>query len=221
MDDTVTQRRRAWKWLAGAAVVATVLLFTVVLPAEYGYDPTRIGSALGLTAMSGKSSVRGGEQSLDEVIDDLLTANDSLATQTGTSPDQPIALPNPAISQIEATPPKSETVRIQLGYDESTEVKVEMAKAKAILYSWKVNGGEVYVDFHGHDPAKGNSFWVRYEEAGKEEGEGVTGRSGSLVAPFDGQHGWYFLNLAQGPITIDLTVTGYFDRLVDLRLPQK
>ena len=61
----------------------------------------------------------------------------------------------------------------------------------------------------------------RSEEAGQEEGQGVSSRHGSLVAPFDGQHGWYFLNLAQGPITIDLTVTGYFDRLVDLRLQKK
>ena len=79
--------------------------------------------------------------------------------------------------------------------------------------------GDVYVDFHGHDPAKGKNFWVRYEEAGQEQG--ITGRSGSLVAPFDGQHGWYFLNTSQGPVTIELTVTGYFDRLVDLRLPQQ
>jgi poly(3-hydroxybutyrate) depolymerase len=34
-----------------AALIATVLLVTVVLPAEYGIDPTRIGSLLGLTEM--------------------------------------------------------------------------------------------------------------------------------------------------------------------------
>ena len=34
-----------------AAAVASVLLVTVVLPAEYGVDPTRIGSVFGLTEM--------------------------------------------------------------------------------------------------------------------------------------------------------------------------
>jgi hypothetical protein len=34
-----------------AAVSAVVLLYTVVLPAEYGVDPTGIGKALGLTEM--------------------------------------------------------------------------------------------------------------------------------------------------------------------------
>ncbi|MDQ2640104.1 MAG: hypothetical protein M3Y79_05955 [Pseudomonadota bacterium] len=217
MNEVVADRGKVWKWLAVAAALALVLLFVVVLPAEYGYDPTRLGSALGLTEMSDKRKA-GGE---GLVVEDILSANDSLATATGSDLDTPIPLPNPAISQIEAAPPKTETMRIQLDFDERTEVKVEMAKSKVVLYSWKVTGGDVYVDFHGHDPAKGNSFWVRYEEAGQEEGQGVSSRNGSLVAPFDGQHGWYFLNLAQGPITIDLTVTGYFDRLVDLRLTQK
>lgn len=217
MSNTNVERGKVWKWLAMAAAAALVLLFVVVLPAEYGYDPTRIGSALGLTDMSGERQA-GGE---GLVVEDILSANDSLADATGTDPNEPIPLPNPAISQIAATPPKTETMRIELDFDGRTEVKVEMAKSKVVLYSWKVTGGDVYVDFHGHDPAKSDSFWVRYEEAGQEEGQGVSSRHGSLVAPFDGQHGWYFLNLAQGPITIDLTVTGYFDRLVDLRLQDK
>lgn len=217
MNEVVADRGTVWKWLGASAAVALVLLFVVVLPAEYGYDPTRLGGALGLTEMGGKGKA-GGE---GLVVEDILSANDSLAAATGTDADTPIPLPNPAISQIEATPPKTETMRIELDFDGRTEVKVEMAKSKVVLYSWKVTGGDVYVDFHGHDPAKGNNFWVRYEEAGQEEGQGVSARNGSLVAPFDGQHGWYFLNLAQGPITIDLTVTGYFDRLVDLSLQKK
>lgn len=217
MSETKSGSTNVWKWLVAAAAAALVLLFVVVLPAEYGYDPTRIGSALGLTDMSGKRKVSGDPL----VVEDILSANDSLATATGIDPNEPIPLPNPAISQIEATAPKTETMRVELDFDGRTEVKVEMARSKVIVYSWKVNGGEVYVDFHGHDPARDKSFWVRYEEAGVDEGEGVTERHGSLVAPFDGQHGWYFLNLAQDPITIDLTVTGYFDRLVDLRLQGK
>ena len=35
-----------------AFVVALILLFTVVLPAEYGFDPLRTGAALGLTGIS-------------------------------------------------------------------------------------------------------------------------------------------------------------------------
>ena len=38
-----------------AAVVAMVVLFTVVLPAEYGIDPTGAGRVLGLTEMGAVS----------------------------------------------------------------------------------------------------------------------------------------------------------------------
>ena len=208
------ERARIWKGLLVAALVAVALLFVIVLPAEYGYDPTRIGKVLGLTTINADAGAGG--ESLDDVIDDLLTANDTIPEKAGADPLQPLPLPNPAISQLESTPPKTQTMRIRLDFDEKTEIKAVLAKSKAIVYSWKVEGGTAYVDFHGHDPAKGDHFWVRYEEAGQEEG--ITGRSGSLVAPFAGEHGWYWLNTSEGPITIELTVTGYFDKLMDYGL---
>jgi hypothetical protein len=204
------------KWLLGAAAVALVLLFTVVLPAEYGYDPTRIGRLLGLTSMHESRGT--GEQGLDTVIEDLLGDSDSMQAAAAGDPMQPTPLPNPGVSQLEDAPPKSETLRIQLDFDERTEIKAVMEKHKAFVYGWKVQGGEVYVDFHGHDPARGDDFWVRYEEAGQEQG--VSARNGSLVAPFAGEHGWYWLNVSQGPITIELTVTGYFKELKNYGLLQ-
>jgi hypothetical protein len=193
----------------GAALVAAALLFTIVLPAEYDYDPTGVGRALGLTRLAPQPAQ---EPHLDQVIEDLLAGNEDLDAAAA-DPMTPLPLPNPAISQLEEAPPKTQTLRLRLDFDGRTEVKAVMKKAKAIVYSWKVEGGTVYVDFHGHDPARGDHFWVRYEEAGQEQG--ITGRSGSLVAPFDGEHGWYWLNTSDGPVTIELTVTGYFERLVD------
>ena len=51
---------------------------------------------------------------------------------------------------------------------------------------------------------------MRYEEA-----DGINGRNGSLVAPFKGEHGWYWLNVSEKPVTITLTVTGYHDKLIN------
>jgi hypothetical protein len=64
---------------------------------------------------------------------------------------------------------------------------------------------------HGHDPAAGQEFFVRY----REDQEGATEATGSLVAPFAGEHGWYWLNIHDGPVTIELTVTGFYDDIVD------
>ncbi len=207
---------RKYKVLIGmalAALFAVVVLFAVVLPAERGYDPTGIGKALGLTAMSKQRSKA--EPSLDEVIDDVLKANDNLTAAANADPEDPLPLPNPAVSQLEKAAPKTETMTIKLGWDEKTEIKALLGKAKVMVYSWSVEGGKVYVDFHGHDPSKGDKYWVRYEEA-----DGITGRSGSLVAPFAGEHGWYWLNVSETPVTIKLTVTGYQEKLIDYGLLQ-
>jgi hypothetical protein len=208
------RKHKTWIGIALAALFAVLVLFTVVLPAERGYDPTGIGKVLGLTAMSGKGSAA--EPTLDEVIEDVLSGNENLTPTAAATPRDPLPLPNPAVSQLEGAPPKTETLTIKLGFDEKTEIKAVLGKAKAIVYSWSVEGdGKVYVDYHGHDPAKGDNYWVRYEEA-----DGISGRSGSLVAPFAGEHGWFWLNVSQEPITIKLTVTGYYEKLVDYGLLQ-
>jgi hypothetical protein len=208
MSEPVPSRTRTLKGLALAAIVAAIVVVTLVLPAEYGIDPTGVGKVLGLTAMKAAPATKSETAAL---IDDVLAGNDALAT-TG-SGDEPTPLPNPAVHQPQAAEPQSETLVIKLGPDEKTEIKAQLGKGKMILYSWSVAGGKVYVDFHGHDPALGDKFWVRYEEA-----DGITGRNGSLVAPFKGEHGWYWLNVSDGPVTITLKVTGYQDKLVNYGL---
>lgn len=141
-----------------------------------------------------------------------------LFAATAATPQEPLPLPDPAVSQLEATAPKSETMTIRLGVDGKTEVMAVLQKAKVIVYDWKVEGGKVHVDFHGHDPSQGKHYWVRYEEAGQQDG--VTARHGSLVAPFAGEHGWYWKNISPQPVTIHLTVTGYFERVVDHSKPK-
>ena len=53
-------------------------------------------------------------------------------------------------------------------------------------------------------------FFVRYEE--HQEG---SGNQGSLVAPFAGEHGWYWLNYNEYPVVVTLTVEGWFDDMID------
>lgn len=204
-------RRRIFRGLLIAAVIGVVLLITVVLPAERGWDPTGIGRMLGLTALNTPAA----PQSIDDVIEDVIGGNEDLvAAETGGFND-PIPLPNPAIHQTEDGPAVTQTFEITLPGDGKTEIKAVMKKAKALLYEWSVEGGQVYVDFHGHDPAKGEEFWVRYQEA-----DGITGGRGSLVAPFDGEHGWFWLNVGDEPVKIRLTVTGFQDGMMDYGLLQ-
>ncbi len=43
---------------------------------------------------------------------------------------------------------------------------------------------------------------------------------GSLVAPFAGEHGWYWLNISEKPVTIKLTFTGYHKEVKNYGLIQ-
>ncbi|MEO6081448.1 MAG: hypothetical protein ABIQ86_17005 [Steroidobacteraceae bacterium] len=199
-EKTPPAARRLIATVGAALLAALVILFVAVLPAEYGIDPTGIGSAMGLTAINGptrKLEVRdvvGGNEKIREII--VPDAGD------------PIPLPNPAVVQLKTLDAQTRTMKVVLQPGQETEIKAIMDVAQVILYSWKADG-EVYTDFHGHDPSIGKGF-VRYEE----QQTGHEGR-GSLVAPFSGEHGWFWLSLAEKPVTVTLQVAGYFRDIKD------
>jgi hypothetical protein len=184
--------------VAGAAIA----LVTFVLPAEYGIDVTGIGRTLGLTA------IRAPSRTIE--VADVIGGNETYREVEIPEFGEPVPLPNPAVHQDEAEPPKTRTLEVTIPPEKETEIKMVMQASKMIEYTWHVERGSVYTDFHGHDPAAGNEYFVRY----KEQQEG-TGNNGSLVAPFAGEHGWYWLNYNDFPVVITLTISGYFDDVVD------
>ena len=198
----LTPQKNLWPGIALAAVVAAVVLVLFVLPAEYGIDVTGVGKTLGLTNLA--TSTRTIE------ITDITGGNETISQVEVPDTGDPVPLPNPAVYQDEAMPPQTRTMQIVIPPNGETEVKAKMQAGKVIVFSWQTDQGDVYVDYHGHDPSFGPDFFVRY----KEQQEG-TGNSGSLTAPFAGEHGWFWLNYNEFPVTITLTVTGYFDEIID------
>ena len=107
---------------------------------------------------------------------------------------------------------KSETLVITIDGDQGVEYKAIMDQGDAIVFAWKTDGGQAYYDFHAHQAGGNPDFFTRYDE-----GEGVAS-GGSIVAPYVGQHGWYWLNLEADPITITLEVAGDYNELVKINL---
>lgn len=68
-----------------AAIVATALLITVVLPAEYGIDPTRVGRLLGLTQMGEIKAQLAQEAAADR------KATEQAVQQTLANPGAPVS----------------------------------------------------------------------------------------------------------------------------------
>lgn len=186
----------------GAMAVAAVVLVTIVWPAEYGMDPTGVGNALGIESISNPTRTV-------ELVD-TIGGNETVVEAEIPAFGEPIPLPNPDVFQQEPADAETITLDVDLPVDGETEIKALLEANSVILYSWQTDGGLVYSDFHGHSPEMGEGF-VRYIE----HQEGATADSGSLVAPFAGEHGWYWLNLSDGPVTITLTIAGYFEDIID------
>jgi len=107
-------------------------------------------------------------------------------------------------------PMSGDTVVIDLPGDGSVEYKAIMRQGDSLVYSWEADGGQVYYDFHAHQKTDTRGFFTRYSE-----GEG-TKHGGSIVAAYDGQHGWFWLNLEAGPVRITLNVAGYYSEIVEI-----
>lgn len=107
---------------------------------------------------------------------------------------------------------KSETLQIELGPEGDVEYKVFMAEGDSIVFTWQVAGAKVYFDFHAHDDAFGKEFFTRYEKGEAEQG------AGSILAPYTGQHGWYWRNLETRQATVTLEVAGFYDRIEEVEL---
>ena len=202
-DTQLPSSRRLLASTLAAVFVATILLVTIVLPAQYGIDPTGAGRLMGLTALSST-----GTRTLE--ITDVIGGNEVIRTVEISDAGEPTPLPNPAVFQRGTGPTRTDTLQVPIGPNEETEIKVILSSGKMIVFSWEVDRGDIYSDYHGHDPALGSAFWVRYREQ-----QAGSGGDGSLVAPFDGEHGWYWVNYNEFPVVVTLTVTGFHDGLVD------
>lgn len=190
-----------------AAVSAVVLLYTVVLPSEYGVDPTGIGRALGLTEM-GEIKTRLAKEAEE----------DAAATQASHSPPTASAVASQALAATPAAsapsvalpalsadtagdPAWRDEMSFTLTPGQGTEIKLRMKEGEKALFSWAVQGGVVNFDTHGDAPGRSISY---------EKGRGVGSDKGELVAAFTGNHGWFWRNRGQADVTVVLKTGGAY-----------
>lgn len=171
-----------------AAVIATALLVTVVLPAEYGVDPTRIGSVLGLTEM-GRIKMQ--------------LAAEAEAEEAGrvVAPAAPAATTPTASAEAIVAGERSDQTIITLEPDQGAEIKLVMAEGARVRFTWTSSGGAINYDTHADRPG------TPYHGYGKGTEQRV---EGELVAAFDGSHGWFWRNRTGESVTITLQTTGAY-----------
>jgi len=173
-----------------AAITAGVLLVTVVMPSEYGIDPTGVGSALGLKRM-GEIKVSLAEEAVADAAKNVQIAE--AAVEVVETPPVPI---NDDVTQ-------SHEKTFTLAPDEGTEVKVTMTKGAKVDYVWETDGGKANFDVHGDSKKLKISYHPYYK------GSDVK-REGTLEAAFEGGHGWFWRNRTKEPLTITIKTNGEY-----------
>jgi hypothetical protein len=181
-----------------AAAIAGLLLATVVLPAEYGVDPTRVGSVLGLTEM-GKIKRQLAQEAEADAAEAEASAQTPEATRaTPTPPAAPVATVAPTAA---APAQRSDTTVITLAPNAAAEIKLVMDEGARARFVWTSSGGKVNFDTHADRPG------VKYHGYGKGSSQR---EEGELVAAFSGSHGWFWRNRTGETVTVTLETSGAY-----------
>lgn len=137
MSEPVASVRQLLQATAVALVVAAIILVSVVLPAEYGIDPTGFGARTGLLRPTGPSKVT------------------SLGLSLPTGSKNPIT--------TEPAPFRTDEISLTLEFGEGKEIKASMHGGQRLLYTWTAEGGAVDFDMHGEPfnaaPEVFTSYW--------------------------------------------------------------
>lgn len=195
-----------------ALLVASGLLVTVVLPSEYGVDPSGVGRVLGLTQMGVIKQSLAAEAKAEKsaAVANVQTVQPTpvvLAAEKNVAPSAPVA---PTVDKSSAALPQANThtLTVKLKPGQGAEVKLAMREAKRVAFEWTAVGGAVNFDTHGDPVSAPKGFYHGY---GK--GRNETAQKGTIEAAFDGKHGWFWRNRSGAEVTITLRTNGEYEKI--------
>jgi hypothetical protein len=178
-----------------AAVSAAAILVTVVLPAEYGIDPTGVGRVLGLAEMGEIKRELAEEAEQDEMIHGGDESSSLLDGLFGLF-----------VGAAHAQEAWTDTVTFTLVPGATAEIKLAMAEGDVAEYAWAAEGGRINFDLHAH----GDGQSIDYDR-----GRGATSGEGRIEAPFPGEHGWFWRNRDDADVTVTLQLRGGYSEVVE------
>jgi len=188
--------QRLLKATAIAIAVAGIVLVTTVLPAEYGIDPTGVGTQLGLNVLGSAAEAA-----------ELPATSAKPAQAELDAVGQPAKPVEAGVVNKRDAAYRSETLSLTLPPGKGAEIKAAMKSGDTLVFHWTASG-DVAVDMHGERTGAAKdeytSYWI--ERTQRQA-------SGAFTAPFDGTHGWYWLNKSSEPVTVQVAVSGFQQRL--------
>ena len=180
-----------------AITLAAIILVTVVLPSEFGIDPTGIGNQLGLSKMGEiKISLTKESEADTATVESKKTTKDNSAELVSTSVEK-------TFTTQQSSPARSDKMTISLFPNQGKEVKLIMKKGAQVKYIWWTDQGRANYDVHA-DSVKHQIDYHSYEKGS------TVRKEGDMKAAFDGKHGWFWRNRTSKTMTITLQVEGEY-----------
>ena len=176
-----------------AAIVAAVLLVTIVWPAEFGIDVTGAGTVLGLTRMGIVKA-----QLAREAAGHAGTPGSAAAGVESASSES-------FSSAVDSIAVRSDVTEIVLLPGKGKEIKLIMESGARANYIWSAVGGPVDFETHGEPFNAPADVYESYEKGTDAESD-----DGVLTAPFGGKHGWYWYNGGSANVTVRLESRGQY-----------
>ena len=191
------------KSLIIALIIGAIVLLTAVLPAEYGIDPLGTGKLFGFSKL-----YQGNEQIENNEIYSSLNFKKIKMEKLGS----PQSVPKP--SEADNPPPevqysvREDTIEVIVPAKKGIEYKFKSLKYGRTKYEWSTDKGIVYIDFHGEVKQENSSKNVFYESYTLAYSNNM---AGTLTAPFEGKHGWYFRNETNQDIVVAIRLNGQYE----------
>jgi hypothetical protein len=170
-----------------ALFVAAALLVCIVVPAEYGTDPTGVGEFLGLKKMGEiKASLEKEALNENQKFDEYISTNEEIRLRFETSKGY------------------KDVKEFVIAPDDAIEIKLEMEKGSIAKYRWNTKSGGLNYNLHG-DGYKGSQKSTTYKK-----GRMTSSDNGEFKAEFDGYHGWFWRNRNSEIVTVILETDGEY-----------
>jgi hypothetical protein len=198
-----------------AALAALLLLVTVVLPAEYGIDPTGVGRVLRMTEMGEVKQQLASESAADAAAATLAASPEVKTVGIAPANAKQMAKKAAAVEVVKALEPAPEPALVPnvpwrdeipftLTPGQGLEIKMKMLAGGKAQYAWVVTGGDVNFDTHGDGSGQSISY---------EKGRGVASDAGVLEAAFTGNHGWFWRNRGKSDVQVMLRTRGDYSEI--------
>ena len=202
-EEPVMGNKQLIKYLIISILIGGFVLVTAILPAEYNIDPLGTGKLFGFSRLY--------QDAAEEEIgmqNAPLKFKKLTIEESGSGPDVPVPEKVNEQAPVEQyTKREDNNITVVIPAGKGIEYKFKMLKYGSTKYEWYTDGSILYSDMHGElllaTPPE-DEYFESYAEAYSNN------MTGTLLAPFEGIHGWYFRNKNKEDVTVNIKLKGQY-----------